>query len=397
MKIGIIKEGKTPVDHRVAFTPAQCASIQADFGHEVVIQPSDVRAFKDAEYETKGLKLQEDLSDCDILFGVKEVPQEWLIPNKTYFFFSHTIKMQPYNKTLLQEVMKRKVTLVDYECLKNDTGSRVVAFGRWAGIVGAYNAFLTFGLKYKAFELKPANECFDLNELKEELNKVSLPDIKICLTGGGRVSKGSMEILDALEIRKVSVDEYLSEEFEEPVYVQLESCDYNQNMDGTAFDYRDFRKNGAIYKSNFGRFLPETDMLIAGAYWDPKAPVLFEMKDLLNEGFRIRVVADITCDIQGSIPTTVRPTTIADPHFDITLEGKEVSAFSDDDNVSVMAVDNLPCELPRDASDDFGSQLMAAVIPEFSGDTRPVVEGASLTGEDGKLTKGYTYLEAYVK
>lgn len=397
MKIGIIKEGKTPVDHRVPFTPTQAAQIQKEFGHEVVVQPSNVRAIKDEEYVEAGLKLQEDLTDCDILFGVKEVPKEWLIPGKTYFFFSHTIKMQPYNKTLLQEVMKKKVTLADYECLKNDSDQRVVAFGRWAGIVGGYNAFLTFGLKYKAFELKPAHACFDLNELKEELKKVDLPDLKICLTGGGRVSKGSMEILDALEIRKVSVDEYLNNEFEEPVYTQLDSEEYNRRADGSSFDYAHFYKNPKLYQGNFERFLPHTDMLIAGAYWDPEAPVLFSIEDLKKDDFRIRVVADITCDIQGSVPTTLRPSTIADPHYDISLEGKEEVAFSNDDNVSVMAVDNLPCELPRDASEDFGSQLMAAVIPEFSSEDKPIVSGASLTNSEGELTEGYKYLTDYVK
>lgn len=398
MKIGIIKEGKIPVDHRVPFTPSHCKALQETYGVEVVVQPSPIRCYKDEEYTEAGIQLQEDVTDCDLLVGVKEVPLETLIPNKTYFFFSHTIKKQPYNKVLLQAVLKNNIRLIDYECLREFSGKRVVAFGRWAGIVGAYNALITYGKKYDAFNLKPANQCFDLAELHQELGKVKLPAIKIVLTGGGRVSQGAMEILDKAGIQKVSVEDYLSKTFEKAVYCQLESEDYNKQINGDSFVEADFYTKPHLYESNFERFTKVSDVLIAGAYWDPKAPVLFKKEDTQKADFKIKVIADITCDIEGSIPTTVRPSTIADPFYDynpFTLT--EDKAFSSEDNISVMAVDNLPCELPRDASESFGDQLLENVMPNLLGndETRMIHRGA-ITTTSGELNDDYTYLSDYI-
>ena len=398
MKIGIIKEGKIPVDHRVPFTPEQCKQIKAQFPEvEIVVQPSDVRAFSDQEYLDQGIQLQEDLNDCDWLFGVKEVPMDWLIADKTYFFFSHTIKKQPYNRELLKTILSKNIQLVDYECLKNAAGQRVVAFGRWAGIVGAYNAFRTYGLKYKAFDLKPANQCLDRKEMWGEFSKIQLPAVKICLTGGGRVSQGAMEVLDGVRIKKVSPEAYLSEQFEEAVYTQLDSEHYNTHREGKAFDYPHFYQNPTEYDSAFAKYLPETDVLIAGAYWDPKAPVLFTKEDVKKKSFKIRVIADITCDIEGSIPTTIKPTTIADPFFDYCVHTfLEKEPFSSEKHLTVMSVDNLPCELPRDASQSFGEQLIENVLADFltSGQS-PVIDGAMITSGK-KLTSNFEYLSDYI-
>lgn len=397
MKVGIIREEKIPVDHRVPFTPNQVKELITQYpDHNFVVQKSEVRAFKDKEYADLDIEVVDSLEDCEVIFGVKEVPISTLLDGKTYFFFSHTTKMQPYNKGLLQSVLKKNNTLIDYEGLALN-GQRVVAFGRWAGIVGAYNGLRTFGLKNNKFDLKPANQCFDLDEMYTELDKLNLGSIKIVLTGGGRVSKGAMEVLDKAGIRKVAVSQYLNDSFEEPVYAQLDMEDYHVKLDGSAFETKEFYNQPELYTSAFEPFTKVSDVLIAGAFWDPKAPVLFTEDDLKNNEFNISVIADITCDIKGSIPTTVRPSTVADPIYDICKQDcTECKAFESRDAVSVMAVDNLPCELPRDASHDFGSQLLNNVVPHFFGkDSEGIISGAMIT-KKGSLTDKYSYLESWI-
>lgn len=398
MKIGIIKETKIPVDHRVPFTPQQCDEIQSRFpGVTIVVQPSDIRCFKDEEYSKAGAILKDDLTDCDILFGVKEVTKKSLIPNKTYFFFSHTIKKQPYNKSLLQEVIRKGIQLVDYECLINQQGKRVVAFGRWAGIVGAYNGIRTYGLKQNLFDLKPAHQCFDMKELWNEFDKVKLPTIKILLTGGGRVTKGAQEVLDGMGIKNVSMPNYIKSNYSEPVYIQLDSDAYNKRKDNSPFDFSDFYNHPEKYTSTFGQYLSSTDILIAGAYWDPKAPTLFNSQDIAADSFQIQTIADITCDIQGSIPTTLRPCTIAEPFYDIDRATcSERPAFSNSKNITVMAIDNLPCELPRDASRSFGEMLIQHVIEDLvKNEGKEIVFNASIC-KNGSLTKKFNYLSDYI-
>lgn len=399
MKIGIVKEGKIPVDHRVPFTPSQCKEIISKFpGTELVIEPSDIRCFKDQEYLDLGIKTQTDLSDCDILMGVKEVPLENLLADKTYFFFSHTIKKQSYNKTLLQTVLSKRIKLIDYETLKLENGNRVVAFGRFAGIVGAYNGLLTYGKKFKRYDLKPANACFDMKEMWEELKKVNLPNLKIAITGKGRVAQGAIEILQAINLKEVTPDNYLSQSFDAPVFTILDSHDYNQRIDGRAFDFNNFHKEADKFEGTFRRFLPETDLLIAGAYWDPKAPVLFSDEDVKKDNFKPVVIADITCDIKGSIPTTVRPSTIADPVYDIEKSSvEEVTAYSSENTLSVMAVDNLPCEVSRDASESFGEQLIKNVLPSLLIKDNGLIQRAAITTPKGTLNTPFEYLEDYVK
>lgn len=396
-KVGILKEGKVPVDHRVAFTPKQLVELQSSFNVEVFVQKSSIRAHRDEDYLAQGLQVVDDVSHCDILFGVKEVPKTELIEGKVYFFFSHTIKAQPYNRQLLQTILQKNIQLVDYECLKNEKGQRVVAFGRFAGIVGAYNGLLTYGKKYNKYDLIPANKCFDMEALWNELSKVNLPAIKIALTGGGRVANGAIETLEKANIKQVSVQEFLTTSFQEPVFVQLDSNDYNERIDGTNFDESDFYKNPALYKSTFHQFIDKTDILIAGAYWDPEAPVLFTQEDVGLPDFSIRVVADITCDIEGSIPTTIRSTTIDKPTFDINRNTfEECIAYSEEDHITVMAVDNLPCELPRDASESFGQQLLNNVVKDLLVHDTGIIEKATIA-KNGELMAHYNYLQPYVE
>jgi len=399
MKIGIIKEGKVPIDRRVPLTPSQCQEILATYDQVTIkCQRSDIRCFPDSEYEKAGATLVDDVSDCEIILGVKEVPIEMLVSGKTHFFFSHTIKKQDYNRGLLRAILEKQIRLIDWECLTNNEGQRLIAFGRYAGIVGAYNGILTLGKRYNLFHLRPAHECFDMADMQSEYAKVKLPPVKIALTGGGRVSKGSMEVLNGMGIRKVSPAEFVSEYFEGPVYTQLNTRDYNKRTDGLDFDRENFYSDPEGYESDFHQYAAKADLLIAGAFWDPRAPVLFTRHEVLDSDFKIRVIADITCDIEGSIPSTKEPSTIDDPVYDYNPSNDKVeAAFADEGNVTVMAVDNLPCELPRNASEDFGKEFLKNILPNLLGeDTDQVIERATITNLEGKLAGRYTYLQDYV-
>ncbi|WP_297336910.1 NAD(P)-dependent oxidoreductase [Algoriphagus sp.] len=398
MKIGIIREGKNPPDRRSPFTPEQVSLLEERYegAFRFFVESSPDRAFSDEEYRQKGIEVLDDISACDVFFGVKEVPIEQLKSGKTYFFFSHTIKRQIYNRGLLQAVLEKNIRLIDYEVLKNQQGNRVVAFGRWAGIVGAYNAFWTYGVKTDLFQLKRAKDCFDLAEMQDELEKVQLPPIKIILTGAGRVGKGAREILESLNIREVSKEEFLHWYFDEPVFVNLHSADYNRRKTDGGFDKEEFYQFPERYESHFAKFAEAAELLIAASYWDPEAPRLFELHQINDEDFSISVIADITCDINGSVPTTCRASTIASPVYDIDREsGQEIKAFGKQTSISVMAIDNLPCELPREASRDFGEQLIKWVIPELLKDHSPILEQATVA-RDGDLTLEFMHLKDFV-
>lgn len=397
LKIGLLREGKTPPDKRVAFTPAQCEEIEQRFPVKVLCQESEVRAFTDEEYRSRNIDVVKDIRSCNILLGIKEVQPRDLIEYKTYLFFSHTLKKQPYNRNLLQEVLKKNVTLIDYEALKDRHDNRLVAFGRYAGIVGAYNALLTYGKRFRLFSIRRAFECFDVNDLKRELRKVNLPSIKIVLTGAGRVARGAMETLDSANIRKVNAQDFLLENFEEPVYVQLSSADYHVRKEGGPFSRDEFHKNPERYASTFHKFAATADMLIAGAYWNPKAPVLFTRAAMQERDFKIKVVADITCDINGSIPSTKKASSIVDPLYDYDPASDDIRPpLSDPQFITVMAIDNLPCELPRSASEEFGRDLIDKILPHLIiRDSEKVIERATIA-KDGKLTQHFRYLEDYV-
>lgn len=397
IKIGLIREGKTPPDKRVAFTPRQAQEIQQRYPHvKIICEPSEIRCFQDSEYTVVGVSVG-DISSGEILMGIKEVPPKNLMEGKTYLFFSHTIKKQPYNKGLLQEALRKKIRLIDYEVLKDTQGNRLVAFGRYAGIVGAYNGLWVYGNRYKKYSLRRAFECFDINDLKIELRKVKLPPVKIVLTGAGRVAKGAMETLDTVGIRKVSPVEFLSGQFNEPVYVQLSSADYHSRKEGGAFNREEFHLHPERYNSEFIKFTKETDLLLAGAYWNPQAPRLFSSDDTKHPDFKIRVIADITCDINGSVPCTKKPSSIPDPIYDYNpADESTAKPLSSENNITVMAVDNLPCELPRSASEEFGRDLIDKILnPLLGDDHEKIIERATITYQ-GKLTNYFSYLQDYV-
>lgn len=398
LKIGLLREGKVPPDLRVPITPLQAEEIQQRFTHvKVACQESLFRSFKDDEFRELDIEVVKDISDCDILMGIKEVPIDNLIANKTYLFFSHTIKKQPYNRRLLQAVLQKKIRLIDYEALKDTQGNRLVAFGRFAGIVGAYNGLMTYGKRYNLFSLRRAFECFDINDLKLELRKVKLPPVKIVLTGAGRVGRGAMETLDTAGIRKVSPGDFLSKQFNEPVYTQLSSADYHERKEGGHFNREEFHRSPDRYQSTFVKYTHVAQLLLAGAYWNPQAPVLFTRNDMLHPGFKLKIIADITCDINGSVPSTKRASTIPDPLYDYDPATDSVlPALSDERYITTMAVDNLPCELPRSASEEFGRDLIDRILkPLLVGDVDGIIQRGTVA-ENGALTSQFNYLQDYV-
>ncbi len=397
--IGIIREGRLPADRRTPLSPAQCKALKNIFlDINIFVQPSPHRCFTDEEYAAEGFTLQEDMSHCDILLGIKEVPVNLLIPHKIYLFFSHTIKKQSHNRPLLQAILRKNITLVDYETLTDNKGERLIAFGHYAGLVGAYNALWACGKRFGWYDLKRAYLCFDKAEVFSELAKIKLPPIKMAVTGGGRVANGAMELLDKAGIKKVSAENLLQKtDFQEPVYAQLRSSDYHQAKDGKIADATDFYKNPQDYESTFARFAQRIDLLVACAYWNPQAPKLFTINQMQQPDFNIKIIADITCDIDGSIPSTQRASTILEPLYDINPSTQSIeSQFSRENNVTVMAIDNLPTELPRDASTDFGKLLIEKILPYLLGKDEESIIARATIAEAGKLTKQFAYLQDFV-
>jgi len=393
---GIIRERKNPPDKRVVLSPGACQKVLASFPEaKITVEPSPVRVFADAEYAAAGIEVASTMQECDVLIGVKEVPLDALIPNKKYFFFSHTIKKQPYNRKLLQAVLKNNIELYDHEVITNDKGVRLVAFGRYAGIVGAYNGLRAFGLKSESYAIPKAETLKDKQALISELLKVKLPPIKVLLTGKGRVGNGAKEILDGMKLKEVNVQDYLTRTFNEAVYCQVDVLDYNRRADGRELPMQDFFQHPEAYESTFMRFARHTDLYIAGHFYGDGAPYLFTREDAKKADFKIRVVADISCDIDGPVASTLRASTIAEPIYGYDAVKEAETDYKDPDAIAVMAVDNLPAELPRDASEGFGQTFVESVIPAFfNGDKDGILARARMTYK-GKLTPKYAYLQNY--
>ncbi|HBX49846.1 MAG: alanine dehydrogenase [Bacteroidetes bacterium RIFOXYA12_FULL_35_11] len=397
-KIALLKETKIPTDRRVALTPKQGIETLKQYPRwDVFVQPSNLRGYKDEEYNLLGHHVVEDISHCDLLIGIKEVAIETLIPDKTYMFFSHTAKKQSYNRPLLQEILKKNITLIDYEYLTDKNGARLVAFGHWAGVVGAYNALIGWGKKTKAYELERAYLCHDMIEMVDEVKKVKLPNVKILITGGGRVAHGALQTLSHLNLKNVSPSEFLTQHFNEPVVCQIEPHDYVKHKDGKDFDLAHFFQHPDEYVSTFLPYTKVTDILIPCHFWDPRSPVFFTKEHIRQKDFKIQIIADISCDIKIPIPSTLRASTIAEPFYGYnpcTEKEDDPWSFS---NITVMSVDNLPGELPRDASQYFGDRLMENIFPHLlEEDKDGVIERATIA-KGGKLTERFAYLENYVK
>jgi len=399
MKFAIIKERKNPPDRRVVFSPSELKELKRKYPEaEVKVESSDIRIFSDDEYRDAGFEVTDDVSDCDVMIGVKEVPIDALIPNKKYFFFSHTIKKQPYNRKLLQAIIDKNIELYDHETIVKENGARLIGFGRYAGIVGAYNGFRAIGLTEGSFTLPKAEDLPDQKALITELKKIKpkLPNLKNLLTGSGKVMLGAKEMLDAMEIKQVNVEDYLQNTFDEPVYCLIDVLDYNKRKDGKVIDRYDFYNHPEKYESDFMRFAKVTDFFIAGHFYGDGAPYLFTREDAKSTDFKIKYVADVSCDIDGPVACTIRPSTIANPIYGYDPQTEKEVDFKEKDAIVVMAVDNLPCELPKDASEGFGEMFLQHVIPAFFNNDKDGILARAKMTENGKLTERFSYLQDYL-
>ena len=394
--IGLIKEGKKPGDNRVALTPSQCKWLKDNIkGCSVKVQSSATRCFTDEEYRKAGIEVSDNVSDCDILLGIKEVPVEMLIANKTYLFFSHTKKKQSYNQHLMHALIDKNITLVDYECLEHEDGQRIIGFGFFAGVVGAHNGVMAYGNRTGAFELGRVYKHKDYRELIHTYFGLRLPNIKIAVTGSGRVAHGILEIMNLMGVTEVEPDEYLERKFSYPVYVQLKGHDLYTHKELKTYKREHFHGNAEEYRSRFLPFTRCTDILMNGIYWETSYPRLFEKEDI-NESFTIQTIADITDDMDGSVPINLGDQTIESPVYGVHRKTFEKTAPYAPDSIDVMAVGNLPNELPRDASRYFGEQLLKYVLPDMLNNGSDIISRATMLHK-GQLTKDFAYLEDYAR
>ncbi|WP_344977146.1 NAD(P)-dependent oxidoreductase [Compostibacter hankyongensis] len=394
VKIALIREGKIPEDNRVAFTPRQCAWIQQHYPRvRLTVQPSPSRCYRDGEYRQAGISLQEDITDCDILIGIKEVPAEQLVPGKTYLFFSHTRKQQPQNRALMQALLAKKITLIDYECLVHDDGHRILGFGFFAGVVGAHNGLLAYGKKTGAYVLQPARQCHDLRALSETYFGMKLPPLKIVLTGSGRVAAGALEVMGMLGIKDVPPEEFLISDYNYPVYTQLKGEKLYRRTDGL-YSREDFHRHPDRYTCHFLPFTTAADILVNGIYWEGRMAPLFTWEDMQQTGFRIKVIADVTNDREGSVPCNLGDAMLADPVYGVDRFTRQKTAPFLPGTVDMMCVGNLPNELPRDASRYFGEQLIKYVFDDLlQGEGKMIRQGTLVKA--GRLTPAFRYLSAY--
>ncbi len=397
MLFGILRERKSPPDMRAVLSPAACQQVISQFNKaEIIVEPSPIRVFPDAEYQKAGIPMGSDMEHCDVLLGVKEIPAEALIPHKKYFFFSHTIKKQPHNRQLLKTILEKKIELYDHETITDVEGIRLVAFGYYAGIVGSYNGFRAYGLKHHLFEMPKAQTLANQDALLAELKKLSLPDMKILLTGKGRVGNGARKMLLGMGVKEVGVEAYLSQNFSTAVFCQIDVLEYNKRRDGETRDMQDFFDNPQDYQSDFMRFAKVTDLYMACHFHASGAPKFFTGDDARQADFNISVVADISCDVGGPIATTLRASTIAEPLYGYDPATASETDYMSPAAIAVMAVDNLPAELPRDASEGFGATFVDHVLPAFfNGDADGILARARMT-LDGRLTEKYAYLQDFV-
>ncbi|MEO5674758.1 MAG: NAD(P)-dependent oxidoreductase [Chitinophagales bacterium] len=397
LTIALIREDKSPPDNRVAFTPVQCQWLMNKYPElKIVVQPSQHRCFKDEEYLDENVEVTEDITQADLMAGIKEVPKEMLIEGKRYIFFSHTIKKQEHNRSLLQEVVKKKVSLIDYECLIWENGERILGFGHFAGVVGAHNGFYSYGRRFNLFDLKRAYRCGSYPEMIKQYRTIRLPPVKVAVTGTGRVAKGVYELLEDLNLRMVSEHNFLTRDYHEPVYAVLNTSQLYKRRDGTPFQRDEFHNQPGDYESAFLPFAQVTDLFINAIFWNPSAPVFFTREDMRRSDFQIRVIADVSCDINGSVPATIRDTTIENPVFGYNPVTEKEEVPFQSHCIDVMAVSNLPNELPRESSGEFGDKLIEYVVTELLTENSPIIERATIA-EDGKLTPRFSYLKDYLE
>jgi saccharopine dehydrogenase (NAD+, L-lysine forming) len=396
-KIGLIKEGKIPLDNRVALTPAQCKWILKNGnGIRIVVQPSPHRCFSDKEYLAAGAEVKDDLSDCDILLGIKEVPIDQLIPGKTYLFFSHIKKKQPHNQKLLRAILDKKITLIDYECMEHEDGQRIIGFGFFAGVVGAHNGMMAYGNRTGLFKLERVYKQRSFRELIHHYFGLRLPNVKIAVTGSGRVAHGILEIMNLMGIHEVEPDDYLKRRFSYPVYTQLKGADLYRNKTTHIYNREEFHERPQEYECKFLPYTAQTDILLNGVYWEKNSPRLFEKENITADHFIIQTIADITDDVNGSVPINLGDQTIEEPVYGVDKKTLTKTAPYLPTSIDVLSVGNLPNELPSDASRYFGEQLIKYVMEDLIGNGSSVIDRATIV-KNGKLTKHFGYLKDYAE
>lgn len=399
MTFGIIRERKIPHDARVALTPKQCAFIKTNFPEvNIIVEPSPNRCYSDEAYFTEGIELSNDLSACDILLGIKEVPIVQLNEGKTYFFFSHTIKKQAHNRPLLQAILEKNVRIIDYEVLTDDKGKRLIAFGKFAGMVGTHNGLLAYGLRTNTFIMPRLYELKDYSVAKELYKKIKLPPLRVIISGGGRVSSGAVEVIQDAGFKRVSIEDFLKKEFNYPIFIRIHPIDYVERIDGQPFDKNDYYRDPSVYRSTFSRFFDKTDLFINGIFYDARAPRFFELNDMTHPDFNIKVIADVSCDLMpySSVPCTIRASKIAEPFFGFDKTTHQEVAPFEENAVTMMTIDNLPNELPRDASAFFGDQFINYILPEILKEEYSDVLLRGTIAMDGVLRPDFSYLQDYV-
>jgi len=385
-----------PTDNRVALTPAQCKWLHKNFADlKVTVQQSSNRCYNDKEYMMAGVTVQEDLSHCDVLLGIKEVPVNMLIKNKTYLFFSHTKKMQRNNQKLIQAIAAKKITLIDYECLEHEDGTRIIGFGFFAGIVGAHNGMMAYGNRTGKFQLQRVSTVNSFQKLIHTYFGLKVPLVKIAVTGSGRVAHGVLEIMNLLGIHEAEPEEYLAKKFAYPVYVHLKGSDLYTHRQMGKYNRDDFHKHPENYNCNFLHYVSETDILLNGIYWNKNVPRLFELEDMAKKSFNISTIADITDDLFGSVPCNLGDSTIDDPIYGVDKCTFKRTAPYLSNSVDVMAVGNLPNELPRDASRYFGEQLIKFVLDDIRKGGSETINKATIM-KDGNLNERFEYMKEYV-
>jgi saccharopine dehydrogenase (NAD+, L-lysine forming) len=397
LTLGLIKEGKMPQDNRVALTPAQCKWIMQNYPQiKIIAESATNRCYTNDEYTRAGVSVVNDISAADILFGIKEVPIQQLVPNKKYMFFSHTKKKQPHNQKMLQAILQKKITLIDYESLMHEDGTRIIGFGFFAGVVGAHNGMMAYGKRTGAFDLVRVHEQKSFNELIHTYFGLKIPPVKIAVTGSGRVAHGILEIMNLMGIHEVEMEDYLSRTYSYPVYVHLKGKDLYMHKHTGKYDRALFHNHPEQFVCNFLPFCKHTHILMNGVYWDKHVPRLFEKHHIEDPLFIMKTIADITDDENGSVPVNLGDQSIADPVYGVDINTKQKTVPYLDTSIDVMAVGNLPNELPRDASRYFGEQLIKFVLEDLIFNTEEVViKNATVTNGNGQLTEAFSYLQDY--
>lgn len=430
--IGIRHEDKYVMERRVAIPPAEAAQLIEE-GLEIYVEQSPKRIFTDQEYANAGAHITHDLSKCPVIFGVKEMPPDFFEMNKTYIFFSHVIKGQSYNMPMLRQMMEKKCTLIDYEKIADDSGRRLIFFGRFAGLAGMINSLWSFGQRMQVLGTETpftgirqshhynslADAEMAVRQAGEIIRKEGLPasltPFTIGFTGYGNVSKGAQHIADLLPTVEITPDDLINlkesgKYNRKTIYkVVFKEEDISTPVDTSVhFHLEEYYNHPEKFKNQFEKYAPHLTVLMNCMYWDDRYPRLLTksyIKTLYQKGeMKLKVIGDVTCDPDGSIEFTHKGTEIEDPVFVYNPQTGIPAMGFRGDGILVMAVDILPSELPRESSESFGRALLkfvpAIAAADYSVDFRhldlPAEIKRAVILHRGKLTPEYAYISQYL-